>query len=128
MQHEDIVRHLFGGGNVPTAEVNKRLDIVCRALQERQCKGLPQIIVMNYGETPLQGERAFDHHLKIMVARMKWHITELDVPAIADIMEIRILLVYREQHKVINFQDVRSRLPGNCHQIAQEGWQMACGL
>ncbi|MEK7068172.1 MAG: hypothetical protein AAB956_04195, partial [Patescibacteria group bacterium] len=79
-----------------------------------------------------QGGQSFDHHRKMMVAKMKMHITELDVPAIADIMEIMILLVYREQHKVINFQnfqnDIQSRLPKDYHQRAEEGWQTACGM
>ncbi|OGF18760.1 hypothetical protein A3I35_00645 [Candidatus Falkowbacteria bacterium RIFCSPLOWO2_02_FULL_45_15] len=128
MKNVDIVRRLVEGGSVPTVEINKRLDILCRGLLEKQTKGAPQVIVMNYGDPkmPLRGGQALDHHCKSMVAKMKMHIQELDVPVIADIIEIMILLVYREQHKVINFQTIQSRLQG-C-QKAQAAWQMACGM
>ena len=127
MKNVDIVRRLVWGGSVPTAEINKRLNALCRELLRKQTKGTPEIIVMNYGdtETPLK-EQALDHHCKSMVAKMKMHIQEFDVPVIADIIEIMILLVYREQHKVINFQTIQSRLQG-C-QKAQAAWQMACGM
>ena len=129
MKNVDIVRRLVWGGSVPTAEINKRLDALCRELLRKQTKGTPEIIVMNYGDPkkPLQGEQALDHHCKSMVAKMKMHIQELDVPVIADIMEIMILLVYREQHKVIDFQTIQLRLPQGC-QKAQTAWQMACGM
>ena len=129
MKNVDIVRRLVEGGSVPTAEINKRLNALCRELLRKQTKGTPEIIVMNYGDPkkPLQGEQALDHHCKAMVAKMKMHIQELDVPVIADIMEIMILLVYREQHKVIDFQTIQLRLPQGC-QKAQTAWQMACGM
>jgi len=130
MKDVDVVRRLVEGGSVPTAEINKRLDALCRGLSGKQTKGVPKIIVMNYGDpkTPLQGEQALDHHCKAMVAKMKMHIQELDVPVIADIMEVMILLVYREQKKIISFQDVQSRLPEDYYQLASEGWQMVCGM
>ena len=64
----------------------------------------------------------------MLLVKLKFHIEQLDMQTLADVIEVMILLAYREENKIINFDDIKKPLPQSFHEKASASWQLACAV